>query len=148
MKTTATLLFAALAQAHGATVPDDLESKLFSGPDKTPCPAVICAAPTGEVYVGVDMQGSLGKKANLGKIVRLVDTDNDGSPDKVTTYAKIDNPRGLIAIGDKLIVLHCTQKDGKPYNQRISVYTDANKDGIADGPPKPLLKCCSTKYFN
>jgi putative heme-binding domain-containing protein len=124
---------------HSATVPDELQSTLFSGPDITPSPAVICTAPTGEVFVGVDKQGSLGKKADLGTIVRLVDTDGDGKVDKNTIYATIDNPRGLIAMGDKLIVLHCTQKNGKPHNQQISVYTDANDDGIADGPPQPLI---------
>lgn len=134
------LTFVSLTQTgHSATVPDELQSTLFSGPDITPSPAVICAAPTGEVFVGVDKQGSLGKKADLGTIVRLVDIDGDGKVDKHTVYATIDNPRGLIAMGDKLIVLHCTQKDGKPHNQQISVYTDANDDGIADGPPQPLI---------
>lgn len=123
-----------------ATVPKELKSARFSGPETTPCPAVICAAPTGEVFVGVDMQGSLGKKANLGKIVRLVDSDGDGKVDQTTDFAKIDNPRGLISLGDKLIVLHSTVKDGKPYNQNISVYTDADNDGIADAEPKTLVK--------
>ena len=134
------LLIGAIAQASAATVPDELSSTLFAGPDKAPCPAVICAAPTGEVFVGVDLQGSLGKEANKGKIVRLVDTNNDGTADKVTTFATIDNPRGLLALGDKIIVLHCTQKDGKPHNQQISVFTDADNDGVADGPLKPLVK--------
>lgn len=124
---------------HSATVPKELQSTLFSGPDITPSPAVICAAPTGEVFVGIDKQGSLGRKADLGTIVRLVDTDGDGKVDKNTLYATIDNPRGLIAMGDKLIVLHCTKKNGEPHNQQISVYTDANSDGVADGPPQPLI---------
>ena len=139
IKKTVLLTLGTLATAYSASVPGELETKLFAGPDKTPCPAVIAAAPTGEVYVGVDLQGSLGKKANMGSIVRLVDINSDGTADQVTTYAKIDNPRGLIPMGDQLIVLHCTQKDGKPYNQQISVFTDADHDGVADGPLKPLV---------
>ncbi|NQZ59769.1 MAG: hypothetical protein HRT88_20140, partial [Lentisphaeraceae bacterium] len=106
-----------------------------------PSPAVICASATGEVYVGVDLQGSLGKKGNLGRIVRLIDTDNDGIADKHTVYAKVNNPRGLIAIGNQLYVLHSIfGKDGKIINQDLSVFTDANNDGIADGPAKTLVK--------
>lgn len=139
MSKTAIFTLAALATTHAASVPDDLETKLFAGPEITPCPAVIAAAPTGEVYVGVDLQGSLGKKPDMGSIVRLVDTNQDGTADQVTTYAQVDNPRGLVAIGDQLIVLHCTQKDGKPHNQQISVFTDADHNGVADGPLKPLV---------
>ena len=77
-------------------------------------PLPLSAARLHEVYVGVDKQGSLGKKPNLGSIVRLVDKNNDGKADLVTTFAKIDNPRGLIALGDQLIVPYCTVKDGNP----------------------------------
>lgn len=113
----------------------------FSDSKLTPSPAVICVAPSGAVYVGVDMQGSLGKKGNLGKIIRLVDTDNDGKADKHTEFAKVDNPRGLIAVGNKVFVLHSVfAKDGKIDNQYLSVLTDANNDGVADGPPKTLIK--------
>ena len=121
------------------------ESKLiktiFSDSKISPSPAVLCAATTGEVYVGVDMQGSLGKEGGLGKIIRLIDSDHDGVADKHTLYAKVDNPRGLVAVGNKLFVLHSVfGKDGVIDNQYISVFTDANDDGIADGPPKTLVK--------
>ena len=138
-------MFSALLQA--AQVPADLKSEQFSGSDVAPCPAVICAAPTGEVFVGVDLQGSLGKTAHQGKIVRLIDTDGDGKADQHSDYATIDNPRGLISIGDKLYVLHCTLKDGKPYGQQVSVYTDANNDGVADGAPKALIKGIGNPKF-
>ena len=114
---------------------------MFSDSKITPSPAVLCAATTGEVYVGVDMQGSLGKEGGLGKIIRLIDSDHDGVADKHTLYAKVDNPRGLVAVGNKLFVLHSVfGKDGVIDNQYISVFTDANDDGIADGPPKNLVK--------
>jgi putative heme-binding domain-containing protein len=113
----------------------------FSDAKLTPSPAVICAAASGEVYVGVDKQGSLGKAGGLGSIVRLIDSDNDGVADKHTVYAKVDNPRGLIAIGTKLWVLHSVfGKEGKIDNQYLSVFTDADNDGVADGPPRTLVK--------
>jgi len=125
--------------AGSTTVPADLETQVFSDSKLTPCPAVIAASPYGDVYVGVDLQGSLGKKINLGHIAKLVDTNNDGKADKSTVYAKIDNPRGIISIGDRLIVLHCTQQDGKIGTQQLSVLVDADNDGVADGPAQPLI---------
>ncbi|MDE0730480.1 MAG: hypothetical protein OSB36_06080 [Longimicrobiales bacterium] len=46
------------------TVPSELETQVFSDTTMTPCPAVVSASPYVEVYVGVDMQGSVGKKHN------------------------------------------------------------------------------------
>ncbi len=133
-------LLVSFGTAGNTTVPSELETNIFAGPDIVPCPAVICAAPTGEVFVGVDKQGSLGNKLNLGSIVKLIDTDNDGKADKHSVFAKIDNPRGLISIGDKIYCLHCTQgKNGKVGTQQLSVYVDADNDGIADGAAKPLV---------
>ena len=52
------------------------------------------------------MNGSLGKQPGKGHIVRLVDSDHDGTADSHTTYVAIDNPRGLISVGKDLFVLH------------------------------------------
>ena len=40
--------------------PSDLEVTPFAGPSVVPSPACLAVAATGEVYVGVDMIGSLG----------------------------------------------------------------------------------------
>ncbi|MFK7910866.1 MAG: HEAT repeat domain-containing protein [Akkermansiaceae bacterium] len=125
--------------AGSTTVPPELETRVFSDTKMTPCPAVLAASPYGEVYVGVDLQGSVGKKPNMGYIAKLVDTDLDGKADKRTVFAKMDNPRGIVAIGDQLIVLHSIQKDGKIENQQLSLYVDVDRDGVADGPAKPLV---------
>lgn len=127
------------ANAGTTSVPNELETNVFADATMSPCPAVLGATPYGDLFVGVDMQGSLGKKPNLGHIAKLTDTDNDGKADKHTIYAKVDNPRGIIAIGDKLIALHCIQKDGIIHTQQLSVFTDKDNDGIADGPAKPLV---------
>ena len=52
--------------------------------------------PTGEFFVAVDEQGSLGRTPGGGKVLRCVDKDGDGKVDEVTVFAKMDHPRGLI----------------------------------------------------
>ena len=133
-----------------AQVPEELESTKFSGPDITPCPACLCAAPTGEVFVGVDMLGSLGKGPGKGKIVRLIDKDNDGVADEHTVYAEVDNPRGLVSVGTKLIVLHTVipPSTGKLTGMHVSVFEDKNWDGKADGPGKIIVSDVSPPKHN
>ncbi len=124
--------------AYGQT--EGVTTTRYSNTDITPCVAVIAAAPTGEVFVGVDKQGSLGREPGLGKVVRLIDKDADGKADEWTDFVKVDNPRGIISLGEKLIVLHTTVKNGKFDTQQISEFVDADGDGVADGPGKPLVK--------
>ena len=135
-----TLLLATALQLSSQAVDPALKITKFAGPDMSPCPATICAAPTGEVYVGVDTQGSLGKEEGHGSIVKLIDTDNDGVADKHTVFATLDNPRGVISVGKKVYVLHNTFADGKVENQHLSVLVDEDQDGVADGPPKFLVR--------
>src|SRR5690606_26218650 len=75
--------------------PSDLIITPFTGPDLTPSPACMAVAPTGEVFVGVDMMGSLGKSPGKGHILKLVDKNNDGKLDHHTVFAEVDNPRGI-----------------------------------------------------
>ena len=142
-------LCAALALSAQAN-PADLKITKFSGSDVTPSPACLAAAATGEVYVGVDLLGSLGKGPGMGRIVRLVDKDHDGVADSHTIFAEIDNPRGLISMGDKLYVLHTIiPKDTKVLTgMNLSVLEDNDHDGVADGPPKTLVKDISVALHN
>ena len=129
--------------------PSDLKITTYADSDITPSPACLAAHANGDVYVGVDLLGSLGKGPGKGRIVKLVDTNNDGVADKNTTYADIDNPRGLIAMGDKLYVLHADFAGNKEMvGMYLSVLEDKNHDGVADGPPKHLIKDVSTIKFN
>ncbi len=86
----------------------------------------------------------------MGRIVRLVDSDHDGKADSHTVFAEIDNPRGLISMGDKLYVLHTIiPKDTKVLTgMDFSVLEDKDGDGVADGPPKPLVKDISVALHN
>lgn len=131
-------------------VADDIQLTKFTGPDLTPSPACLAVAPTGEVFVGVDMIGSLGKDPGKGSIIKLVDSDNDGKVDQHTTFAMVDNPRGIYALGDQLFVLHTTfsKETGKASGMDLVVFDDANQDGLADGPSKPLIQnICSPKFL-
>ncbi|MDB5239387.1 MAG: heme-binding protein [Spirosoma sp.] len=129
--------------------PDELSVTTFSGIDLTPSPACLAVAPTGAVFVGVDMQGSLGKKPGKGSIVKLVDDNNDGKVDKHTTFARVDNPRGLLSVGNQLFVLHTTFPDQSTIasGMDLVVFDDKNQDGVADGPAKPLVEHLSSPKF-
>ena len=130
-------------------LPEELEATLFSSKELTPCVACLSVAPTGEVYAGIDQIGSLGKGAGHGRIIRLIDEDHDGVSDNHTIYAEIDNPRGMISVGDKLYVLHTKWADEKNFaGMFLSVLEDKNGDGKADGPPKHLVKEISTRKYN
>jgi putative heme-binding domain-containing protein len=95
----------------------------FAGPPEVNYPVCLAAAPTGEVFVGVDQDGSLGKRTGFGKIVRCLDVDGDGRADRFTEFAKVDHPRGLVYDNGSLWILH------PPH---LSLYRDANLDGVAD----------------
>jgi hypothetical protein len=130
--------------------PAELDVTPFAGANLTPSPACLAVAATGEVYVGVDMIGSLGKDPGKGSIVRLVDSNNDGKVDQNTTFAKVDDPRGIISMGDQLFVLHTTfsKETGKASGMDLVVFEDKNHDGVADGPSKPLIQnICSPKFL-
>lgn len=129
--------------------PDELEITRFVGPEITPSPACLAVAATGEIFVGVDMIGSLGKDPNKGRILKLVDKDNDGKMDHHTDFATVDNPRGIIAQGDQVFVLHTTfsAETGKATGMDLVVFEDKDGDGKADGPSKPLIQNISNAKY-
>src|SRR5262249_20419541 len=102
--------------------PDGFDVSLFAAPPKVAYPVALAAAPTGELFVAVDEQGSIGRTPGGGKVLRCVDKDGDGKVDEVTVFARMDHPRGLIYQGGRLWVLH------PPY---LSVYHDGGK-GVAE----------------
>ncbi|MEO8413085.1 MAG: c-type cytochrome [Ginsengibacter sp.] len=127
--------------------PDDLSIMGFSGPNLTPSPACLAVAASGEVYVGVDMIGSLGKKPGQGRIIKLVDCNNDGIVDRHTEYASVDDPRGIVSVGDKLYVLHTVFTDTLATGMALEVYEDKDNDGFADGTPKTLVNHMSNPTY-
>src|SRR5687768_16088379 len=117
--------------AEDLKAPDGFEMSLFAAPPEVNYPACLTATPRGEVFIGIDDQGSLGRDANRGRIVRCVDTDGDGAADEIKTFVKIDHPRGLVwdDAARALYVLHPPM---------LSRFDDADSDGIADGSPQTL----------
>ncbi|MDQ1090422.1 MULTISPECIES: HEAT repeat domain-containing protein [unclassified Siphonobacter] len=133
----------------GVSWPKELDLTYFSGPNLTPSPACLAVAPTGEVYVGVDKMGSLGKEPGKGSIVQLVDSNNDGKVDKHTVFAEVNNPRGILIEGDKVYVLHAafSPETGLATGMNLVVFEDKNQDGVADGPSKMLIEHISNAAY-
>lgn len=113
----------AVAGISDVQAPDGFNVTLFGTPPEVNYPVCLATAPTGEVFVGVDEQGSLGKESGRGKVLRCLDTDGDGQADQINTFAKMDHPRGLFYDNGSLWVLH------PPF---LSVYHDDDRDGVAD----------------
>lgn len=136
------------SMAQALEWPEDLMITPFTGPDITPSPACLAVSPQGDVYVGVDMMGSLGKKPGNGKIVKLVDCNQDGIVDSHTTFAEVNNPRGIIALGDRVFVLHTVfGEDSIASGMNLVYFEDTDGDGVADGPSMPLIEHISSPKF-
>lgn len=116
--------------------PEGFEVSLFAVPPEVNYPVCLTAAPTGELFVGVDPQGSLGKEPGKGKILRCIDSDGDGKADKINEFCKADHPRGLIYDNGKLWVLHPPS---------LTLFHDDDGDGVADRS-EVLIKNVSTEY--
>ncbi|WP_057940139.1 DUF7133 domain-containing protein [Algoriphagus resistens] len=130
---------------HGADSTELIMTN-FAGPDIVPSPAALSVAANGNVFVGVDMMGSLGKEPGKGSIVRLVDSNNDGELDSHTEFVKVDNPRGIIAVRDQVFVLHTqfSEQTGEAEGMNLVVFEDKDNDGVADGPAKMLIEGISS----
>src|SRR5688500_6250671 len=79
--------------------PPGFEVTVFARPPIAMYPTCLTAAPDGAVFVCVDPNLSLSTDKGRGRIVRLVDGDDDGSADRYTVFAEMDSPRGVIADG-------------------------------------------------
>ncbi len=95
----------------------------FAVPTDISYPTCIAAAPTGEVFVGVDQNGSLDAKPDRGWVVRCIDTEGDGIADRFNIFAKMDSPRGIVFDHNTLYVMH------PPF---VEAYYDDDGDGVAD----------------
>jgi putative heme-binding domain-containing protein len=111
------------ARLAGVKVPPNFDKTIFAAPPDISYPTCIAAVPTGEVFVGVDQNGSLDSQPNRGWVVRCLDTDGDGVADKFNTFAKMDSPRGLVFDHNTLYVMH------PPV---VEAFYDDNGDGVAD----------------
>lgn len=129
--------------------PEDLDINVFVDADLVPSPACMAVSAQGDVYAGVDMIGSLGKEMGKGAIVKLVDCNGDGILDTSSVFAEVDNPRGVLALGDQVFVLHTrfSKETGVAENMDLVVFEDKNGDGVADGEAKTLVKNLSNPKY-
>jgi putative membrane-bound dehydrogenase-like protein len=107
----------------GIKAPAGFDVTLFAAPPDVRYPTCLAAAPTGEVFVGIDENGSLDAKENRGRVVRCLDLNRDGTADHFNVFATMDSPRGLCYDDDTLYVLH---------PPTLSAYHDDDGDGAAD----------------
>ena len=109
----------------GVKAPAGFEMTLFAQPPEVNYPACLTTTPRGEVFVGIDDQGSLGKDKGRGKIVRCVDTDGDGVADEFKQFVKLDHPRGMVWDDARrcLYVMHPPD---------LTRHFDDDNDGVAD----------------
>jgi len=104
--------------------PPGFTGTLFATPAEANYPVFVAATPDGTLFVSSDGNGSLGRDPGRGRIVRLRDTDDDGTADEVKEFVgDIDSPRGLVFVDDRLVVLH------PPH---VTAFRDADGDGIAE----------------
>ncbi len=103
--------------------PPEFEVTLYAAPPRVSYPVALAAAPTGEVYVAVDEQGSLGRTAGGGRVLRCADRDGDDKADEVKVFARMEHPRGVLYANGSVWVMH---------PPTLSVFHDDNGDGVAD----------------
>ncbi|MFL5619969.1 MAG: heme-binding domain-containing protein [Gemmatimonadaceae bacterium] len=103
--------------------PEGFQVTLFAGPPVAMYPTCVNESPDGAVFVCVDPNLSLSTLKGVGRVMRLVDTDNDGRADTYTTFAEMDSPRGVVSDGKTVYVMHPPD---------LTAYRDTNGDGIAD----------------
>ena len=129
--------------------PADVDVSVFADAALVPSPACLAVSALGDVYVGVDKMGSLGKDMGNGAIVKLIDCNGDGILDAHSEFAKVDNPRGILAMGNKVFVLHTrfSAKTKKAENMDLVVFEDNDNDGVADSAAKPLITGLSNPTY-
>ncbi len=101
--------------------PAGFDVTLFGAPPTVTYPVTVAAGSGGAVFVAVDEQGSLGRTKGGGRVVRCI--DKAGKATEVKVFARMEHPRGLIADGNTVWVMH---------PPTLSVYHDADGDGVAD----------------
>ncbi|MDB6033955.1 MAG: putative heme-binding protein [Verrucomicrobiales bacterium] len=107
----------------GVKIPTGFKGTLFAAPPDVGYPTCLAATPSGELFVGVDENGSLDAKPERGRVVRCIDTDGDGKADKFNVFAKMDSPRGVWFENNILYVMH---------PPLLEAFIDEDGDGVSD----------------
>ncbi len=126
---------AAREQLKTMTVPEGLEVSLFASEPQLVNPANMDIDAKGRVWIteGANYRRWSNLRPEGDRIVILEDTDGDGAADVVKTFYQgkdVNTALGICVLGNKVIV-SCSPK--------IMVFTDADGDDKADGPPQILF---------
>jgi putative heme-binding domain-containing protein len=104
--------------------PPGFTGTLFATPAEANYPVFVAATTDGTLFVSSDGNGSLGRDPDRGRILRLRDTDGDGTADEVKKFvADLDSPRGLVFVDGRLVVLH------PPH---VTAFRDVDGDVVAE----------------
>lgn len=126
-----------VAGLDGVKVPFGFEATIFAAPPDVSYPTCVATTADGTVYVGVDLNGSIDRQPDRGRIVRCRDLDANGKADEFKTFATVDSPRGIVVTTEQvrdpkrnqlvektsLIVLH---------PPTLSAFHDDDGDGVSD----------------
>jgi putative membrane-bound dehydrogenase-like protein len=104
-------------------VAEGFDVTLFANSAAANYPVFLAAEPDGTLYVSSDGNGSVERKPNRGRIIRLRDLDGDGRADETKVFCEVDSPRGLVWDHDRLYLVH------PPH---LSEFIDADHDGVAE----------------
>lgn len=129
---------AARDSLKGLKTPEGLEATLFASEPMVRNPTDMDIDSRGRVWITEGVNYRLfqkwGKLRPEGdRIVILEDTNGDGAADKETTFYQgneINSALGICVLGDKVIVSRSPD---------VFIFTDANHDDKADGPPVKLF---------
>jgi putative membrane-bound dehydrogenase-like protein len=126
---------AAREQLKAMTVPEGLEVTLFASEPQLFNPADMDIDSRGRVWIteGANYRQWRNLRPEGDRIVILEDTNGDGTADVTKTFYQgtdVNTALGICVLGNKVIV-SCSPK--------IMVFTDANGDDKADGPPQILF---------
>ncbi|WP_395751151.1 discoidin domain-containing protein [Prosthecobacter sp.] len=104
-------------------VAEGFDVSLFANSAAANYPVFLAAEPDGTLYVSSDGDGSVERKPNRGRVIRLRDLDGDGRADETKVFCEVDSPRGLVWDHDRLYLVH------PPH---LSEFIDADHDGVAE----------------
>ncbi len=91
---------------HEVKAPKNFDLTIYAAPPDISYPTCLAATPNGDLFVGIDENGSLDQKPGRGRVVKCVDSTRSGHADQFTIFATMDSPRGITYDGDTLYVLH------------------------------------------
>jgi putative heme-binding domain-containing protein len=86
--------------------PPGFDVTIFAKPPGANYPTCLFPLPNGEVFIGSDQQGSLGKTPGMGRVIRARDTKGTGKADAYNIFCEVDHPRGIIYDNGTMWICH------------------------------------------